>query len=284
MKIMKKIISLPVSLLVILTSVLAGCKSNAKGNSENGITVIVDRNGNANGDHRFSKIDDSNFYIDDIKYTARNGDLIVSGYDEAYFKGEAKIICQLNYDGRTMKVLAINEMAFDGCKVLTSIIIPPGVTSIGEKAFAGCWGLTTISIPNSVTTIDEGAFDWCNKLTSINLPENLSCIGKGAFIGCSGLTSINIPKGVTKIEDFTFMSCLKLAIVYIPEHVTSIGASAFLACESFKYVNIKAKTPPEINMMTFTHQGNATLYVPFGSKEAYESTQYWNGFKDIIEK
>jgi hypothetical protein len=258
------------------------CKDNGKKNDKNEIVVRVDANGKANGDHHFSKIDDSNFYIDDIRYTAQNGDLIVSGYDEAFFKGEAKLISQLNYNGREMRVLAIGEEAFDNCKVLTSIVISPFVKNIGKNAFSGCWGLTSVSMPNSVTTIGESAFAGC-KFTSINLPEQLISIGKGAFMG-TDLTSIKIPKGVTEIEDFTFMSCIKLAYVHIPENVTSIGNSSFLACESLKYVKVKAKTPPAIDMMTFTNHGNATLSVPWGCKEIYESTQYWNGFQEIIEE
>ena len=274
---------LPILILATQTTVLS-CKGNGKKNGKNEIVVTVDANGKADGSHRFSKIDDSNFYIDDIRYTAQNGDLIVSGYDEAFFKGEAKLISQLNYNGREMRVFAIGEEAFDDCKVLTTIVIPPYVTSIGKKAFAGCWALTSVSIPNSVTTIDESVFSGCNKITSINLPEHINKIGKGAFSGCSGLTSIIIPKGITEIEDFTFMSCLKLAYVYIPENVTSIGNSSFLACDNIKYVNIKAKTPPTINMMTFANHAKPTLSVPLGCKAAYESTQYWNGFQEIIEE
>lgn len=271
-------------LLVLQITALSCRNSKTSNHAQNEDIVTIDANGRASEGHRFSKIDDSNFYIDDIKYTAQNGDLIVSGFNEAYFKGDAKIVSQLNYDGRIMRVLAINDMAFYDCKVLTSIDIPPHVTSIGEKAFAGCWGLTSVSIPNSVITINEGAFTGCNKITSINLPEHIKKIGKGAFAGCSGLTSIVIPKDVMEIEDFTFMSCLKLSYVYIPENVTSIGNSSFLACDNIKYVNIKAKTPPTINMMTFANHAKPTLSVPLGCKAAYESTQYWNGFQEIIEE
>ena len=278
-----KFFILLIFLLVLQITALSCRNSKTNNHAQNENIVTIDANGRASDGHRFSKIDDSNFYIDDIKYTAQNGDLIVSGFNEAYFKGDAKIVSQLNYDGRIMRVLAINDLAFYDCKVLTSIDIPSHVTSIGKKAFAGCWGLTSVSMPNSVVAIDEGAFTGC-KFSSINLSEHLTSIGKAAFMGCSNLTSITIPKGVKIIEDAIFASCLKLSYVYIPENVTSIGNSSFLACESIKYVNVKAKTPPAINIMTFTNHGNATLSVPLGCKTAYESAQYWNGFKEIIEE
>ena len=54
------------------------------------IVVTVDANENADGEHWFEKIDETHFYIDDIKYTAQSGDLVVTGYNEAFFKGGSK--------------------------------------------------------------------------------------------------------------------------------------------------------------------------------------------------
>lgn len=273
---------LPILILATQTTIMS-CKDNGKKNDKNEIVVRVDANGKANGDHHFSKIDDSNFYIDDIRYTAQNGDLIVSGYDEAFFKGEAKLISLLNYNGREMRVLAIKDEAFYECKVLTSIVIPSSVTNIGVSSFSKCEKLTSITIPNNVTNIGETAFYNCSSMTSINFPEKLISIGKGAFYGCSALTVVKIPNGVTTIDDYTFGACTKLAYVTIPENVTTIGTCCFYNCESLKQVRMKAKTPPAIDFITFTHPGNATLSVPFGCKAAYESTQYWNGFQEIID-
>ena len=36
--------------------------------------------------------------------------------------------------------------------------------------------------------------------------------------------------------------------------------------------------------MTFANHAKPTLSVPLGCKAAYESTQYWNGFQEIIEE
>jgi hypothetical protein len=71
------------------------------------VVVTVDDSGQANGGHHFQKIDETSFYIDDIKYTASQGDLMVTGYNEAYFKGAAVIISTLKYQGRTMDVTSI---------------------------------------------------------------------------------------------------------------------------------------------------------------------------------
>ncbi|MBO7557223.1 MAG: leucine-rich repeat domain-containing protein [Bacteroidaceae bacterium] len=255
------LITILLSVLEIMT-VLSCNKNNTKNNGQQETIITVDTNGKASGEHRFDKIDDTNFYIDDIRYTAQNGDLIVSGFDEAFFKGEAKLISQLNYDGRKMKVIAIGMEAFRDCKVLSSIVIPSGVTSIGDYAFYGCMELSSISFPGSVTTI-----------------------GDNAFYGCSKLVSIIIPNGVTTIGESAFGACLGLTYVTIPKSVTSIGQGAFVFCGSLTHVKVKKIIPVPISFMTFTNQGNTTLYVPYGSKAAYETSEYWNTeFKEILEE
>ena len=42
-------------------------------------------------------------------------------------------------------------------------------------------------------------------------------------------------------------------------------------------------TPITISKDVFTNTSNATLYVPIGCKEAYQSTNHWRSFKEIIE-
>ncbi|MBS4872730.1 MAG: leucine-rich repeat domain-containing protein, partial [Peptoniphilus sp. oral taxon 375] len=53
---------------------------------------------------------------------------------------------------------------------LTSVVIPPSVTSIGSLAFAYN-KLTSVVIPPSVTSIEESAFAY-NKLTEVKIPQN----------------------------------------------------------------------------------------------------------------
>ena len=273
-----------VLVLATITPTLTSCQGTTNKSDSNEIIVTVDADGKAKGGHRFTKIDNANFYIDDIKYTAHNGDLDVSGYDEGFFKGEAKIISQLNYDGRLMRVRSISENAFNDCKVLTSIVIPSSVTSIGNNAFSKCENLVSVTIPNTVTRIGEYAFTSCKGITSIAIPDHLTKIENWAFSGC-GITVANIPKGVTDIGFNAFGVCTSLKYVTIPETVTHIEGCAFMGCTSLFSVKAKMKTPVEIGVMTFTDcQKNATLYVPYGSKAFYEYAEYWKDFKEIIEE
>ena len=155
--------------------------------------------------------------------------------------------------------LGIAASAFDGCTGLTSITIPSSVTSIGSCAFSGCLGLTSITIPNSVNSIGQQAFYCCSGLSSVTIPNSVISVGNSAFSGCTGLTSVTIPSSVTSIGDFAF------------------------ECENLISVRVKIPTPLSIGEWTFWNRFNATLYVPVGSKAAYEAAQYWQDFKEIIE-
>jgi len=150
------------------------------------------------------------------------------------------------------------------------IAIPPtveygGVTYsvmyIGSLAFDRCTFLTSITIPASVTGISDYAFYYCSSLTSISIPASVTDIGYGAFQYCSGLTSITIPKSVERI-----------------------GGSAFQSCSGMTSVTVKNPTPVTLSSGdVFSNRANATLYVPAGSKAAYEGADYWKEFKAIVE-
>jgi hypothetical protein len=103
---------------------------------------------------------------------------------------------------------SIEANAFFGCKGLTSIIIPHGVTTIGEQAFEYCRNLSVLNIPNSVISIDKYAMSNCTGLSSITIGNRVTSIGVAAFNGCSSLTSIIIPKRVSSIGYNLFSGCI----------------------------------------------------------------------------
>lgn len=129
---------------------------------------------------------------------------------------------------------------------LQSIILPKSVTEIGYCAFKGCTGLTSVEIPNSVTKI-----------------------GSSAFEGCTGLTSITIPSKVTSL---------------VTQGSLYPYSSVFADCTALKEVHVKNPTPPEIQNDTFSTYAYITLYVPAGSKEAYQNHSIWKKFGTIIEE
>jgi len=182
-------------------------------------------------------------------------------------------------------VTSIGSYAFYYCYGLSSVTIPNNVTSIGSYAFCNCDGLTSVTIPNNVTSIGNYAFNWCDGLTSVSIGNSVTSIGSYAFNWCEGLTSMTIPNSVTTIGDYAFYYCWKMTSATIPSSVTSIGDYAFADCSGLTSVIEENTTPIAISYKVFNNVDKAacTLYVPTGSKEAYESASYWNDFQNIEE-
>jgi len=196
--------------------------------------------------------------------------------------------------GNKYEVVKIDFNAFENCAKITSITIPKEVTDIySNESFSGCIGLTSIIVDDGNPVYDSR--NGCNAIIYTNnnslmlgcsgttIPNSVKYIGSGAFSGCTELTSIEIPNSVTHIGQEAFRGCTGLTSIEIPNSVTSIGQSAFSDCTNLTSVTVETEIPIGINNGTFSNRANATLYVPAGSKAAYEAANYWKEFKEIIE-
>ncbi len=182
-------------------------------------------------------------------------------------------------------VITIEDRAFNGCSALTSVVIPNSVITIEDRAFNGCSALTSVVIPNSVTEIGEGAFQSCRALISVEVGNSVTKIGERAFSGCDALASVEIPNSVTTIGDDAFYNCAALASVEIGSDVTTIGSYAFYGCDLLRSIYCRMAEPIECtpNFPEDVLQ-YATLYVPTGTKAAYEEVAPWSNFSNIVEE
>jgi hypothetical protein len=195
---------------------------------------------------------------------------------------------------------------YDYRSSIKTVVIENGVTHIGARAFYEYYGnITSVTIPRSVTTIGALAFSRCSGLTSITVevendyyystdgvlfiengnkllqypagkvgayivPEDVTGIEEWAFSFCPGLTSVTIPSSVTGIGDFVFAYCLGLKTVFVnwtipvslEGSVSYIGNSAF-----YNGINLS----------------DLILYVPSGTKAAYQAAPVWQDFGKIVE-
>ena len=103
---------------------------------------------------------------------------------------------------------------------LSSVDILPSVTMISYGAFAnGC--LTSIIIPPSVTTIGDFAFSYCSNLSSVDIPASVTTLGSRVFDGCSCLTSVYCHwEQPLECDSWFTDEVLMKATIYVPANTT----------------------------------------------------------------
>ena len=183
--------------------------------------------------------------------------------------------------GETHQVTTVWRNTFHGNSSITSIIIPSTMTDdftyegdFYDNPFSSCSNLTTITVATNNPKFDSRSN--CNAIiesatntlvvgckTSV-IPDNVVAIARDAFYGVT-FTEITIPASVQSIDDIAFGNCNSLkAFKVLSQKPFAIAPGLF--DESFHNV--------------FQY---ATLYVPKGSKAAYESAEVWKNFTNIVE-
>ena len=170
--------------------------------------------------------------------------------------------CNISTLYNLMEYSSSNKNLYLNNELVTTLIIPNGVTAITLYAFARCSGLTSVTIPNSVKKIGDYAFNGCSGLTSVTIPDSVKDIGDYAFDNTlwynnqpNGLvyagkvaykykgtmpsnTSIVLKEGTLGITGYAFSYCRGLTSVTIPDSVTKIGHYAFEGCRGLTSITI----------------------------------------------
>ena len=148
----------------------------------------------------------------------------------------------------------IDEAAFNGCRGLTSLTLPAGISGISRYAFEGCSGLTSLTLFAGITEIAYDAFWGCSGLKEVRfcINDNLDTyLTKGRpyinvdcgikyYINDKEITSIEIPSNVTTLGDYVFQGCSGLTSLTLPAGITSIGKEAFQGCSGLTSLNLPA--------------------------------------------
>ena len=156
--------------------------------------------------------------------------------EEYVFEGTRQRYCRVfGYEGTDtninipemhdeMEVLCVDEAAFSGNEIITSVTFNNVMVAIDDKAFSDCSNLETIDMSRSfLSHIDKYAFANCTKLKVVKFPEIKDQIDlynypgltlrEGAFSGCTVLTEITLPQKISRIDKYVFAGCENLTTV-----------------------------------------------------------------------
>ena len=200
----------------------------------------------------------------------------------------------------------IGTQAFYGCSNLKSLSIPNKVKAIGEVMVAYCNDLKSLTVDpanpyfrsNGNGIIDKATNLLIQSCPATVIPTDIVGVDRLGFACVPEVEEIIIPENVKTIGICAFEECINLKRVTIPASIEYIGENAFLECTCLEQVTILKPTPVSIadnvfhmketinndNTETTTSDfTTATLYVPYGSKSAYQQAEGWKNFQNIVE-
>ena len=159
-------------------------------------------------------------------------------------------------------VKTAGDGAFFNSKYLKKIVLPDNIETLGYSLFASSKSLEEVVLPSSIKELSIYLFKDCTKLKSVVIPEGVTTIGYSAFEGCTRLESISLPESINFIDFFAFGSLSNLKNVY---------------CQAKIVPNTSQNVFGNVNL------SKVTLHVPAASISAYQATEPWKNFKEIVE-
>ncbi len=106
-------------------------------------------------------------------------------------------------------------------------------------------------------------YNYNKPIGDIIIPEGVISITRATFNDCKEMTSISIPKTIEHIGNYAFKDCISLTsiISHIENNLFEIDPTVFQNID----------------------KSNLTLYVPYGTKDVYATTNGWSDFGKIVE-
>ena len=214
-------------------------------------------------------------------------------YYDSHDNCNAIISTKENYLLRGCKNTIIPEdvthiSGFWGTKGLTEIHLSKNVEFLGGDTFRACEDLTSVSVDKYnqryyslkgsnviMDSRDNGSIEiLCSNSV---IPERASKINPYSLSAYrnSHITSVTIPTAMN-IPSLAFGGCPITSVTSLAKRPMAIAGDAFYDYYYYLY----SETDNRIEDAIYA---NATLYVPYGSKEIYEVTPGWSEFEHIVE-
>lgn len=216
------------------------------------------------------------------------------------------IPASVEYEGTKFIVSQIGHGAFCNYTHITSITLPPFISTIEDSAFKNCTALTSINTPQPLSIIGSYAFENCSSLQSFKFDASISTLGKGCFKGCSSLREASFPSSFSAVPDQAFSGCSLLSAIHLPptiinighdafngcmnaseltfgSSVQTIGQRAFADCVNIQSITISTPTPPVCYTTTFDGVSPVIpVTVPMPHVADYQNATGWNHFTNFI--
>ena len=204
-------------------------------------------------------------------------------------------------------VISIGNWAFSNCPQLASVEGYENVKEIGYYAFEYCKKLSVFPFGNAIQSIEYDAFNNCSSLpTTLVMSASLTGLGSNVFNG-SSVTSFDLSQCTmtNSLSYNPFGKCTSLLLpekgdyslcwealrnaelteLRLPLAVSSIyGDNVLPTTLEHLYVSRTEPIGVENNSFKNLDFDNCTLYVPVGSKEAYEEATGWSNFTKVVEQ
>lgn len=228
----RKILTILLTLATILSMTMVSCKNE----TDDPANPVVGADGTSTGsDIKVGEIETLDHILNLRLYTEKSGDKY---YAVVGFTKNQQQTLTIPETFKDLPVRVIADGAFKGCKDITSLSIPEGITVIGNLAFDDCDKITEVIIPNSVISLGERAFSDCDTLASVTIGNGVHTVSESAFYSCDKLTTIQFGSAVRVIGHSAFASCYALEEMTLPRELTSLGERAFRYCSKLKKIQL----------------------------------------------
>lgn len=136
------------------------------------------------------------------------------------YVGDIVIPDSIIYNGKAVRVIAIDSDAFYDNQGLSSITLGNNIERIGSGAFYGCKSIQEIVIPDKVKNISSSAFKNCYGLKKVTIGASVEKIDYFAFANCNSVEELVIKDGSTTLE-------LQPAYTYTDANERGIGTFGY---------------------------------------------------------